>query len=234
MSRRDVDPLRGKRFCGNKNTMEVHDLDNEDLKAPGCQIDEIIRAGHAIAFSPDSLIQAHRLGYKYCIYCIRGITIFLSKVKSLFRNRVFLSIICAILGTAVALFTQELINKHILGKNITKLWSVTGRLILEGEDNFEVKRTLLSIKPPEQDIYGDGQFIVWKVPIETGGEKKPSLLIKKDGYKIIEIVLEERPPEHYEKYALPNYLIKYNKKKKLIEIKKQIILERERVPGQGR
>ena len=72
MSRRYGSPLHGNRYCGNENKTEVHDLDNEDKSASGCQIDEIIRAGHAKAFSPDSLAQAHSEGYDNCAYCIGG------------------------------------------------------------------------------------------------------------------------------------------------------------------
>jgi hypothetical protein len=72
MSRRSVSPLYGKKFCGNKNKMEVHDLDNEDKSPSGCQIDEIIRAGHAKAFYPDTLEQAHSEGYDNCAKCIGG------------------------------------------------------------------------------------------------------------------------------------------------------------------
>ena len=59
MARRSDPPLHGSRFCGNSNKYEVHDLDNEDTRSNACQIDEIIRAGHAITFYPDSLDQAH-------------------------------------------------------------------------------------------------------------------------------------------------------------------------------
>jgi len=59
MARRSDPPLHGNRFCGNSNKYEVHDLDNEDTRSNACQIDEIIRAGHAITFYPDSLDQAH-------------------------------------------------------------------------------------------------------------------------------------------------------------------------------
>jgi len=60
-----------KRFLGNRNPghMEVHDLKNEQ---PQCQIDEIIRAGHAVVFTPDALSQAHSEGYDNCAYCIGG------------------------------------------------------------------------------------------------------------------------------------------------------------------
>ena len=59
------------RYLGNTNTKEVHDLRNEQTN---CQIDEIIRAGHAVTFSPDSLDQAHREGYNNGHYCIGGST----------------------------------------------------------------------------------------------------------------------------------------------------------------
>lgn len=72
MSRRYGSPLYGNRYCGNKNKMEVHDLDNENTSYSGCQIDEIIRAGHARIFSPDSLAQAHAEGYDNCAKCIGG------------------------------------------------------------------------------------------------------------------------------------------------------------------
>ena len=36
------------------------------------QIDEIIRAGHAKAFNPDTLTQAHSEDYDNCAYCIGG------------------------------------------------------------------------------------------------------------------------------------------------------------------
>jgi hypothetical protein len=71
MARRPGHPLYGNRFCGNTNTTEVHDLDNEQTN---CQIDEIIAAGHARTFSPDTLEQAHREGYDNGAYCIGGST----------------------------------------------------------------------------------------------------------------------------------------------------------------
>lgn len=73
MSRRPGAPTYNKRFVGNKDPdhMEVHDLDNEKTL---CQIDEIIQAGHAITFSPDTLHQAHQQGYDNCAYCIGAST----------------------------------------------------------------------------------------------------------------------------------------------------------------
>jgi hypothetical protein len=60
------------KYLGNKNKMEVHDLDNEDTRPNGCQIDEIINAGNAVKFSPDTLEQAHEEGYDNCDRCIGG------------------------------------------------------------------------------------------------------------------------------------------------------------------
>ncbi len=69
MARRLGFPLFGVRYCGNTNTTEVHDLDNE-LNV--CQINKIIQAGHAIPF--DTLDEAHRAGHDNCLYCIGGST----------------------------------------------------------------------------------------------------------------------------------------------------------------
>lgn len=60
----------GKNFLGNKNTYEVHDLRCEDTSENGCQIDEILDAGHGVRFIPDTLIQAHSEGYDDCAKCI--------------------------------------------------------------------------------------------------------------------------------------------------------------------
>ena len=74
MARKPGYPLYGKRYCGNTNKMEVHDLDYEDVSPSGCQIDEIIAAGHAKTFTPDTLGQARSEGYDNCSYCIGGST----------------------------------------------------------------------------------------------------------------------------------------------------------------
>ena len=58
MARRWTGNLNGERYLGNRNKMEVHDLDNE---TPNCQIDEIISAGHDVPFT--SLHEAHAKGY---------------------------------------------------------------------------------------------------------------------------------------------------------------------------
>jgi hypothetical protein len=73
MARRPGPPTYGRRFVGNSNPghREVHDLDNEKRQ---CQIDEIIAAGHAVIFNPDTLAQARQQGYDNCAYCIGGST----------------------------------------------------------------------------------------------------------------------------------------------------------------
>lgn len=65
-----------KRFLGNSNPsrMEVHDLENKDASPTGCQIDEIITAGHAVVFYPDTLQQAYTERYDSCAYCIGAST----------------------------------------------------------------------------------------------------------------------------------------------------------------
>ena len=70
--RRQGHPTYGKRFVGNTDKKEVHDLDNEQTGPNECQIDEIIKAGHARTFNPDTLDQAHSEGYDNGAYCIGG------------------------------------------------------------------------------------------------------------------------------------------------------------------
>lgn len=60
-----------KRFLGNKNKTEVHDLKNEKTN---CQVNTFINAGHAVTFSPDTVAQAHTERYDNCAYCIGGST----------------------------------------------------------------------------------------------------------------------------------------------------------------
>lgn len=61
------------RYLGNSNVdhMEAHDLNSENTN---CQIDEIIAAGNAVVFSPDTIEQAHSEGYDNCSWCIGGST----------------------------------------------------------------------------------------------------------------------------------------------------------------
>ncbi len=74
MARRYGYPTNGKRFVGNSNKKEVHDLDNEKTGPSQCQINEFIQAGHAVTFTPDSNFQATLEGYDNCAYCIGSST----------------------------------------------------------------------------------------------------------------------------------------------------------------
>jgi hypothetical protein len=68
MARRSTGNMNGERYLGNTDKKEVHDLDQENTSANGCQIDEIIRAGHDKPF--DSLAGAHAAGYDNCAKCL--------------------------------------------------------------------------------------------------------------------------------------------------------------------
>ena len=59
-------------YLGNDSSKEVHRLSDEDTSANGCQIDELLAAGHGVAFSPDTLAQARTDGYDNCAKCIGG------------------------------------------------------------------------------------------------------------------------------------------------------------------
>lgn len=58
-------------YLGNTNSKEVHDLTNEQTN---CQIQEIINAGHAVIFDPDTLAQANSEGFDNGHWCIGGST----------------------------------------------------------------------------------------------------------------------------------------------------------------
>ncbi len=66
MTRRYRSPFNGKRFIGNNNTNEVHDLDNEKTS---CKIDQI-KDEHVVTFSPDTHSEAKKKGFDNCAYCI--------------------------------------------------------------------------------------------------------------------------------------------------------------------
>ncbi len=70
MARRWKGHMNGEQYLGNINKKEVHDLDREDTRADGCQIDEIIRAGHERPYT--SLAAAHTAGYDNCAKCLGG------------------------------------------------------------------------------------------------------------------------------------------------------------------
>lgn len=67
MARRYTGNMNGERYLGNKNEMEVHDLDNEKSQ---CQIDKIIAAGNDVPFT--TLSAAERKGYDRGAYCLGG------------------------------------------------------------------------------------------------------------------------------------------------------------------
>lgn len=58
MARRYTGNMNGEQYLGNKNKMEVHDLDSEKTEANQCQIDEIIRAGNDRPFNTLSVAHA--------------------------------------------------------------------------------------------------------------------------------------------------------------------------------
>lgn len=63
----------GRNYLGNSSPSkkEVHRLSNENAN---CQINEILGAGHAVGFSPDTLEEAKQNGYDNCAWCIGGST----------------------------------------------------------------------------------------------------------------------------------------------------------------
>lgn len=70
MARRYLGHMNGERYLGNTDKKEVHDLDNEDTADNGCQINEIIEAGHDKPFN--SLDNAHSEGFDNCAKCLPG------------------------------------------------------------------------------------------------------------------------------------------------------------------
>jgi len=60
-----------KNYLGNTNTDEVHSLRNGKTN---CQINEIITAGHAVTFTPDTEAQAQLDGFDNCALCIGNST----------------------------------------------------------------------------------------------------------------------------------------------------------------
>lgn len=66
MARRTQSPFNGKRFIGNKNHNEVHDLDNEKTT---CEINKITLS-HVVTFTPDTHAAAKALKFDNCAHCI--------------------------------------------------------------------------------------------------------------------------------------------------------------------
>lgn len=67
MARPALERSTHQRLLGDTTTMKVHDLRNEKSS---CEIDQIIRAGHAVTFSPDTLTQARSEGYDNGYWCL--------------------------------------------------------------------------------------------------------------------------------------------------------------------
>ncbi|MBN2569723.1 MAG: hypothetical protein JXB42_09875 [Deltaproteobacteria bacterium] len=60
-------PLFGARYCGDRATQVVHDMDNAHSN---CRIEEILSAGMAVPFQ--SVTVAHIQGYRNCGECMGG------------------------------------------------------------------------------------------------------------------------------------------------------------------
>ena len=105
-----------------------------------------------------------------------------------------------------------------------ELWSVEGNLSLKDNSQFDNEDVIISIKPPDQDLYRNGILFIGKVPIRLNEKRMPSLLVKKTGYKLTEVILEIQTHIYYEKLKLTDYSISYDKKNKTIKIGKPIIL----------
>lgn len=104
------------------------------------------------------------------------------------------------------------------------LWEVKGKIKLE-DGEFNTKDITISITPPDQNLTEDGRFWIEDVQIVKKKERPPQLLIHKSGYSNVSFFLEEM-----EKNApgLSGYVIIYNRSKKVIDIKGDIILKKSR------
>lgn len=65
MTRRHDKPLYGKRYCGNKKTKQLHDLERESFD---CQISATIFAGLAVGFN--TIEEAKKAGYHTEHFCM--------------------------------------------------------------------------------------------------------------------------------------------------------------------
>lgn len=68
MARRWKGHMNGEQYLGNTAKKEVHDLDQENTRPDGCQIDEIIRAGHDRPYT--TLAAARGAGFDNCAKCL--------------------------------------------------------------------------------------------------------------------------------------------------------------------
>ncbi len=153
------------------------------------------------------------------------------KSKKKFDHPVIIAAIIALIGVVSGALIQGYFSIISIREKKEKyeFWSVTGKLGLKDKQEFDVKNVIMSIKPPEQDLYRSGIFVIQKVPIKPDEKRMPSLLIKKAGYKITEVILEVKTHKYYEGLGLCDYSIKYDDKNKMIEIEEPIILEKEEI-----
>lgn len=145
-------------------------------------------------------------------------------------TRIIIAIITAA-GIVLAALIGSYFNFLSLGQKGEEyeLWSVTGKISLEDSQKFDIKDVIISIKPPDQDLYRSGVFVIQNIPIKPDGIKKPSLLIKKTGYKIIEVILEEKPHKFYEEFKIIDYSITCDEKNKIIEIGEPVTLQIDKI-----
>lgn len=77
MARQQGQPINGKYVIGDDNPLHfrnarhyhVHDLHTEK---PGCNIQQIVDAGHVHTFTPDTVQTATAQGYVRCEHCLGG------------------------------------------------------------------------------------------------------------------------------------------------------------------
>ncbi len=152
------------------------------------------------------------------------------KSKKNFNHPVIMAAIIALIGVVLGGLIQGYFSIISIREKKEKdeLWSVIGKLGLKDKQEFNVKNVIISIIPPDQDLYRNGIFVIRNVPIKPDEKRMPSLLIKKAEYKITEVILEVKPHKYYEDLGLYDYSIKYDDKNKMIEIGQPIILEKER------
>lgn len=148
--------------------------------------------------------------------------------KSRTRAMIIVAMIGAI-GVILGSLVEAFLGLVPFHKGEYEFWSVKGHLCLIDSEIFDNTDVVMSIKPPEQELYRNGMFVIKKVPIKKGDVTKPSLLIKKTGYEIAEVILEDKPHKFYENHGLRDYSISYDRDKKLIEIHERIELDKKNI-----
>ena len=117
----------------------------------------------------------------------------------------------------VVLFVGGYFFTHPLQVMDYELWSVEGTIQLHEED-FDNMDITITIKPPDQELQLDGAFAIDNVPIPKRlAAIKPSIIIRKDGYKKVQISLDS---------ASTIYNIECIKEGKKINIRSPVVLKR--------